>query len=350
MGVILAVVKNVGGTNAVLPVMDLLKEKHHIHWIAQEDGRGKEVLKSIGQNFGLGPASAEIYRDSVSAIISSTCSTVGRDLARFFKDYCPIIVIQDQWTAGLYDVWTYPEYRPDYILVNDKLDKSLVLKAWPDFNANHVKVTGYPAVDKYVNFDIQSAKTRVKNTLSLIKNKPIVLFAGQWRETGHAITELVRALNEIEHNIYLIARPHPAMKDNSPTEVPLWDKALAGFYSGTLISDSLSCSISDIIASSDLVLSMYSTALNEAAILRIPNIAILYPGHGSRLYTDVTKLEEYPMVSLGCTAKARNYEELVRLIKIALTSDIGLRQAQEKTFQLDGKNALRAAEFISSLI
>lgn len=346
------VCRDVGGANTLLPVANLLREKHQIRWIAQENGRGKDILKNSSQDFefysSLSAISA-ISKGPVAAVVSSMCSTAGQDLARFFKGLCPIITIQDQWTAGLHDVWADPKHRPDYVLVNDELDKAFVLRAWPGFDVNRVSVTGYPALDKYANLDVQDAKTRVKNTLSLSDDKPVILFAGQWWQTGHAITELVRALNELGRNIYLIARPHPAMKDNTPDEVPLWERALAEFRSGTLV-DSSFCGISDVIAASDLVLSMYSTTLNEAAILRLPNIAILYPDHGLKVYIEVAKSDDYPMVSLGCTAKAGNYEELRGLIRTALTSDLGLRPAQERTFQLDGKNAQRAADFISSLI
>lgn len=349
MGVILAVCKDVGGTNALLPVMNLLKKNHQIRWIAQDNGRGRDVLNGLGQSFELYSSLNQVSKDGVVAVVSSMCSTAGQDLARRFKGSCPVITIQDLWTAGLYDVWTDPKYRSDYILVNDELDKMFVLQAWLNFCADRVIITGYPALDKYANFDIQSAKTKVKNLLSLVNNKPIILFAGQWWQTGHAITELVHVLNELRQDVYLIARLHPAMKDNTPEEVPLWEQALAEFNSGTLV-DSSSCGISDVIAVSDLVLSMYSTTLTEAAILRLPNIAILYPDHGLKVYIETAKSDNYPMVSLGCTAKAGNYEELRKLVHTALTSDLGLRSAQEKVFNLDGNNASRAAEFISSLI
>lgn len=346
---IVFVCRDVGGANALLPVADLLNKKNQIRWLVQEDGRGKDVLKNLGRDFEIYSFSGQASKDNIAAVVSSMCSKAGQDLARHFKGFCPIIAIQDQWTAGLNDIWTDPCCRPDYILVNDRLDRNFVLKTWPGYGENRVVITGYPALDKYVNLDINGIKTSVKKRLSLIENKPIVLFAGQWWQTGHAITELIKALNDLRLDIYLIARPHPAMKDNTPEELPLWNDALANFKSGTLV-DSSSVGISDVIAVSDLVLSMYSTTLNEAAILRLPNIAILYPGYGLKVYQDVSKLYEYPMVSLGCTAKAQNREELKRLVRTALTGDLGLRSAQEETFHLDGKNALRAAEFILSLL
>lgn len=350
MKVILAVCKDVGGANALLPVMDVLGINYQIRWIAQENGRGKDVLGSLGYNFEFYSPSSQISKDNVVAVVSSMCSTAGQDLVKSFRGYCPIVTIQDQWTAGLNDVWTDVENRPNYVLVNDELDKKFVLKAWPDFNKDRVVITGYPALDKYLDFDVQAAKKRVKDKLPLTENKPIILFAGQWWQTGHAITELVSVLNELGVDTYLIARPHPAMKDNTPEEVPLWEQALAEFRSGTLVDSSSYKNISDLIAVSDLVLSMYSTTLNEAAILRLPNIAILYPDHGFKVYAEGSKLDEYPMVSLGCTAKAQDRQELRELVRVGLGGNLNLHLAQEKTFQLDGKNALRAAKLILSLI
>lgn len=350
MSKIVFVCRDVGGANALLPVANLLRKKNQIQWVVQENGRGKDVLKSSGQDFELYSSASEISKDSVNAFVSSMCSTAGQELAPHFKGSCPVVAIQDQWACGLYNVWNDPKCRPDYILVNDELDKDFVLKAWPDFDPDGIIITGYPALDKYAHLDVQGVKTRVKNTLSLSLQKPVVLFAGQWGHTGHAIMELVKALNEIRQEVSLIVRPHPAMKDNAPEEMPLWEQALAEFHSGTLISDSSPCTMPDVIAASDLVLSMYSTSLCEAAIMRIPNIAILYPDHGMKEYVEVAKTDNYPMVSLGCTAKASNYEELVQLVRTSLSSDLGLRSAQEKTFNLDGNNAFRAANFISSIL
>ena len=349
MKTVLAVCKNVGGANALLPVMDLLKANYRIRWIVQDDGRAKDVLKSLGYEFDLFLSVERVYKEDIIAIVSGMCATVGQALSRHFKGLYPVITIQDQWGAYLGDVWSDPEHRPDYILVNDQLDKDIVLKTWFPYESKKVVITGYPALDKYANLDVQSVRKRVKNVLSIKDNRPVVLFTGQWWHRGHAIGELVKALNEIKLDVYLIARPHPAMKDNASEEIPLWDRALTEFHSGTLI-DSSCCDTFDIITASDLVISMYSATLQEAATIKIPNIAILYLNQGMKKYIEVTRMDNYPMVSLGCTAKAGNYEELVRLLKTALTSDLGLRPAQEEAFSLDGKNALRAADFISSLV
>lgn len=350
MGSIWAVCRDVGGTNALIPVMDLLKTKYKIRWIAQENGRGKEVLESLGYNFDIFSYD-RLFQDknTPNLVVSSMCSDAGHSLARFLKGICPIVAIQDQWTAGLNDVWINEEYQPDFVLVNDEFDKSLVLKAWFGINPHSIVVTGYPALDKYARFEIQAIKTRVRTKLLLIDDKPVVLFAGQWQQTGHALGELVRALNEIGREVYLVARIHPAMKDNAPEELPLWERALAEFHSGVVV-DSSYLDISDVLAASDAVLSMYSTILTEAAVLKLPNIAILYPGYGQKVYRETAKLEEYPMVSSGCTAMARDYAELRDLVYRALSSGLGLCAAQEKTFRLDGKNAERAADFISRLI
>lgn len=348
MRVILAVCKDVGGANALLPVMDILESMYQIRWIAQENGRGKDVLGSLGHNFEFYSPSNQISKDNVVAVVSSMCSTAGQDLVKIFKGHCPIITIQDQWGAYLTDTWN--EHRPDYILVNDDIDKEIVLKFWHQYGSNQVVITGYPALDKYAYFDVLLARVKVKDYLSLVLGKPVILFAGQWWNSGHALTELVSVINDLGEDVYLVARPHPGMRDNVPEEVPLWEKALADFNSGTVVDSSSYKNMSDLIAASDIVISMYSTTLMEAAILRLPNIAVLYPNHGMREYAEATKLDEFPMVSLGCTAKAENRQELRDSVRTGLTGDLNLHSAQEKTFQLDGKNSLRAAKFISSLI
>ncbi len=346
---IVAVCKDTGGFNAIFPVIELLKDLYQIHWIAQADGRAKDMLKERGCEFKIYNSSAIDTKDVV-ALVSSTCSLAGQLMTPDFKKTCPVILVQDQWTAGINDVWTDSTSRPNYVLVNDWLDKDIFLSSWPEFRDNQVIVTGYPALDKYASVELKTVRGRTRKTLGIEDSWKVVLFSGQWWHSGHALNEVVQSLNYLRLPVCLIARPHPAMKDNSPEEVSVWENALQQFKFGKLISDSSVCNISDVIAASDLVVSMFSTTLMEAAVLRIPNIAVLYPGHGLKLYKEVANTEEYPLVELGCCLEARDRDKLCELISLVLSFRINIRTNQERVFKLDGKNSTRAAQFIDSVI
>lgn len=82
---ILAACKDVGGANVLLPIMDLLKKSYQIRWIAQDNGRGKDVLKGLGCEFELFSLVENISQSNVMALISSMCSTAGQALISKFK-------------------------------------------------------------------------------------------------------------------------------------------------------------------------------------------------------------------------------------------------------------------------
>ena len=103
--------------------------------------------------------------------------------------------------------------------------------------------------------------------------------------------------------------------------------------------------MASLIAASSVVLASYSTVLVEAAALRKSAIAVLYPDT-AEMYRELAGMWEFPLVSLGCCAKATNREELCYLLQSAFGGDLGLRENQEKIFRLDGQNARRVANFI----
>jgi hypothetical protein len=60
-------------------------------------------------------------------------------------------------------------------------------------------------------------------------------------------------------------------------------------------------------------------------------------------------MPEFPLVELGCSAKATSRGWLRWLLEIAFDGKLGFESAQRKAFRLDGRNAERVADFIQSL-
>jgi hypothetical protein len=328
----------VGGTNSVKPVIELLAidKDVRITWAKNEN----EVMEYLG-------------RHQPSIGITSPCSGVGRFMTQVIN--APTVAIQNQWRAGL-DIWDEVLHKPEYIFVNDELDKQIVLDVWPPEDQSiEVIVTGYPAMDQYADFDVEAARSRAGSLgINVSGDFPIVLFAGQWWHTGQAIMETVDALNAVGKRVNFIPRMHPNMAKMSYEEMPAWKSALAEFRLGNLVLNSGHVPIEDLIATATVVVSMFSTVLQEAAILQKQNIAILYPDTGASLYKREAGLnvQDYPLVSLGCTTLVQNRDELIdRLMEAMLSGDgLGLQSKQKEAFLNDGKNTQRAVDFIRSLI
>ncbi len=346
-----AVCKDPGGTNGVLPVVRVLRERGHMVSLIA-NGKAVELLN---HKEGVMPykTAEEVLKDFVGypdALITSMCSQggVGRDLIPWLRGRVPTVALQDFWGGTLWD--EFAKVRPDYITTNDQVGKEIIQTAWPDFNPDHIKITGFPALDKYKSVDVGAVTEQVRAALGLNENKPIILVGGQSEFSGQMLKEVIACLNTIGQNVYLIPRAHPRMKDNWPEEVAPWQEAMEQFRAGTLIRDSSACDTPSVIACSSLVISMYSTIQIEAAVLRKPTISVWYPEMEQLWYQSTNeKMGEFPLVRLGCAAKAENREALCELLRQALSGDLGLLANQEQNFQLDGKNAERVADFVESL-
>lgn len=354
MSKILAVCKNPGGTAGVIPVVKILRRRGcQVTLVA--NGKAIELLTAAHEDFVACATADEALTQcpAPDALITSMCSSggVGFELARRWHGLVPIFALQDFWGGALKTVWTGPTDRPDYICVNDEVGAAIVQKAWPEFQTDHILITGYPALDKYVHYDTAATARAVHETLTIDQSLPIVLFAGQLEGTGHVLTEVVAALNDLRLDVYFIPRLHLRMKDDAPQELPACQAALDNF-SGRLIANSSACDTQSLIASAQVVISAYSTALVEAAVLGKENISVLYPEVGMAIFQQGTGgiMNEFPLVTLGCSAKATSREELTALLKQSFTSGLGLRPAQERHFRLDGQNASRVAEQIEQLV
>jgi len=348
------VCKDPGGTNGIIPVNEeLTKMNHHARLVATGNALERLPLSKI--KFYTLEEALEI--DLLPDIfITSMCQRggVGRNLIPLMKaSGIPVITVQDIWGGQLIPEWEDSKFRPDYICVNDEINTEAVRRAWPEFKEDKIITTGFPALDRYAGYDISSISERARSGLNIPKNGFVVLYCDQIDFAGDMVLEVIEALNKINNdNVYFIPRMHPRLKKESPEELPKWEKAMTKFSGGTLIKESQEYSTSDIVAASDVVLSMFSTVNIEAATLRKPNICIMYPDMGMALYTKACGkvTDDFPLISLGCSKKVTTRRGLTEALDQSIFGDLGLRHNQEKTFRLDGKNASRVADLVASLV
>jgi len=351
-----AVGKDPGGLAGLMPVVKLLRANHEVKLIA--NGKAVELLTEARESFFQydSPEAALSEGGLPDIYITTMCTDggLGHALVPIMRKHCPVVALQDFWGAGLLAEWLDPEYRPDYICLNDELGAELVLRAWPGYSEEQVAISGFPALDRYAGYDVLSVAEKTKSKLGLMDGRPIVLFAGGAWGTGQVFCELVQCLNSIGQEVYLIPRPHPRMADDYPKEMTGWERAVKMFQSGSLVLDPGERDIKDLVATASLVVSTYSTVLAEAATLTKPNISIFYDKDVLADFQSDTGgiLERPAFVELACTAMAENREELVDLLEKSFSGELGreLQDAQQRIFRLDGKNAQRVVEFIEGLL
>lgn len=356
----LVVCKDPGGVNAVLPVYDaLVRGGGSAVLIAS--GKAVELLQNGSCSFRWYPSAEAALVDipNPAALVASMCSSgssseIGRALVPLLRGRCPTIAVQDFWGAGLRTTWKDAALHPDSIVVNDHVDAAIVQRAWPDYKLDRIAVLGYPALDRYACMDVGAISSRVRAELGIASEEPVITFAGQLHHSGAMLADVARAIAGVGQPVCLIPRAHPRMRNDAPHEVSRWEAAIAQFQSGRCITDTTRWSTSEIVAASTVVISMYSTVLIEAASVRRPTIAVLYPDVGMAELLESTGgiMPEFPLVELGCCAKAVDPESLRIAVGDAVSGRLAkrLRPAQERVFQLDGKNAERVAEFVRERI
>lgn len=366
MAKIWACVQDPGGMNCVIPVVhELLKDNHVITLLLYGTSKSliqSEKAKFITDNITL------YYVDSINEFISdelregahpelfltSMCTDggLGSVIMRFLKGKCPTVSLQDYWGGGLKD---FADNRPDYIVVNDEIGAKLVLEAWGGYDSQRIKILGYPAFDKYSGMNVNKVSLEVKRKLGMTERKwPVVLVAGQGDGTGNLISEVVFALDNIgEEPFYVIPRPHPRTKVDYPEQMQLWQEAIARLNKGRIIVDFFEqTDTASLLAASDIIVSMFSTVLIEAAVLRKIPIAVLYEDCGAKLFKDSVGglMNEFPLVELACCKKADSRTELCIQFYEALGRRTWLSTRQQEVFQTDGRNARRVADFVTSLL
>ena len=147
MGYGLAVCKNPGGTNGLLPVFQELRKDYKVKLLA--NGNAVTQLFNAREAFEFYPTVEEVLANypNPDFLITSMCDSddggMGRELIPPLRGHCPTFGLQDYWEATLSVEWADPKYRPDYIFVNDRVGAEIVLKAWPYFTNSRILQTGF---------------------------------------------------------------------------------------------------------------------------------------------------------------------------------------------------------------
>lgn len=271
----------------------------------------------------------------------------GRDLIPMVRDTTTTVLLQSLW--GGFAGWG-PQHQPDYVITNDHMAEGMIRTLWPTLAAGAVYKTGFPMLDQYAGFDLQAEARQAREMLRLNHN-PTVVFAGQSDATSAMLSELIEVLNPHRNYINFAPRPHPRMRTDYPAEAALWDKALTNYRGELVVNEH--CSMRQMVALAynfGAVVSMYSTALLEAAAARTSAVAMLYPEAEQAFRKENPGLGFFPLVALGCAAHVVTRDDLTHTISTAIARGNIWRGAQEQHITTDGQNARRAAGVVISLL
>lgn len=374
----LAVCKNPGGTNGLLPVVKELRKDFKVRLLA--NGNAVTQLFNARESFEFYPTVIDVLENHLNPnfLITSMCDSdnggIGRDLIPVFRGRCPIFGLQDYWGATLTVEWADPKYRPDYIFVNDKVGAEIVLKAWPDFTEDRIIQNGFPMMDQYANIglvDQRQARNEINAKLGIDDETKIIFFpCGIMKGASQLLDEVLKAVEILiqtspQGKLRIIPRAHPRFHLIAPEEFQPWQEILGRFtqeYSNLIVTDQniVRADINWLLLAADVVISDYSTTLLQAGILGgraagKANISVCYLETVAEQFNKALGglADEPPFVTLGCTLKADNLRDLANKLHLSLYDKetvTRLFENQQKFLRADGQNARRVADFIKNIL
>lgn len=362
--------------NDVRPIGDILSEMgHEVFRLA--NGVSVEHLRAAGKEVTqvVSTKQALWLCPNPDVLLTSMCSDggVGRDLAPLLRGKAKIVAVQGQWWArvGPGESWHDRIYRPDYLIVNDRVGKDIVGTAWPDFPRMRMRSLGFAALDALHGFDVVESRSWVRTRLGISPETYVVYVSGQLWGSGEVMEEITVVLEEItvvldalyarsRRDVVILASKHPRFDLSNPelaVEASRWEASLAKMKHVRCISlPRPGESVSELyrIACADLVVGGFSTALMHAAGLRKPAISVMYKnGDMERQFIKEAGglIDRYPLVTLGAVAEARSSHELTKNVALAVSGELESRLLpyQQMYVAVDGGSARRTADFITSL-
>ena len=343
--------KDPGGTAGMMPVVRELHSRGVVVRLFAE-GAALQICEREGLPTETPLLEQLALHDELPKLfVTAMCSGggLGRDLVPHLRPrgvWC--VALQDSWGARLMTDWADTIYRPHDIVVNDHVGEAIVNAAWQDWSG--VIVSGYPALDRFAGIDPALERQLVRDRYGIPRDARVILFGGQVKGTSAVLAEAIAAVRQVG-GCFLVPRRHPRLPVNAPDDARRWEEIMGAFPKDMLLPQLDAATMDEALAVSDVVVAAFSTVLVEASVMRKPAIAVLMPETGMKRFREETGgiMEEHPLVSLGCVAKATSHEELVSCIAVGLAGH-PRRLLQERAFQVDGKNAARLVDvFMESL-
>lgn len=248
------------------------------------------------------------------------------------------------------DVWgaeSRSRAVPDFICTLDSFGRKRI-EVWGPYQARmpHIHVTGSPAMDGLRAVKDKGAEMGI---CDMIQGRGVFtcLLAGQDESTTPVIEGLIQALNMVDNGNYvLIPRLHPKFMKQDEFCTP-WFKALTK-AKGEVLWVGPRVTTQELIGEVDVVVSVYSNALIEAAALGSVPVSWVSDIGRQKMRENLGGLERFPLVSLACCIEVGSPEEfLLRACADSREATDVLKRCGE-VFPCDGKNTERVVAAIES--
>ncbi len=225
--------KDPGGTNFLLPVLSILKERG-FPMVLYTTGHTRDKAQ-LPPGFESVSSAEEVAPDIVIRTYADTKRCASRALP---SD------LEKKWRSATFiDIEDYPAgpgrtiqakggRAPDWLcVINDSAKEARVKhhRRGVDPRPDHIVVTGSPVFDIYAGADHESRKREAREKLG-VTNEFVVLFSGQNPPaTPIALEQTVRALNALrtDKKLILVFSRHP--RDKSDESLAKYTKALGSF-------------------------------------------------------------------------------------------------------------------------
>lgn len=340
--------RDVGASNACLPVIKILKDKG-VPVSVYAEGSAYQCFKEKF-SFITECKMDDLFDFVKPSLVVATCAMTGGavpiDLTNEAKKRnLPVLLVEDMWSAHSPFKWGI---LPDGVCVMDEFAKNLILKSWPNYSESNIHITGSSIFDKFASIDTESARCKLRWILGLNENWPVVFFPATGLVSGmsQVIRMLVNALNSLNISVYFILRDHPSVSFSKASE---YRSELRNLKIERII-DSSNLTSNEVNAGSDIVVGTFSSMIAEACYMRKP-VLIIWTSEIARTLIEATNksLTEWPITNLGAALKAGSVDEIKICLKKIINGDTAdVLQAQQKHFRADGLSASRIASVILS--
>jgi len=343
------VAEHPGGLQAIMAVwMQLVLLGYDVH-IVVPCGSSAEVVLSNSDSANIPwqawDTAEEVLREHKDAVVlvASMCASGGflEALVQGFR-HGPRIFIQEIGQGGL----DLP--APDVFCIGDP-DSIERIRKISEFSQVRFEVTGFPSLDEVAGWRLTPKEIReARYKLGMEDDsRPSVLFVGDVEaSTVDDLREVVLSTKASGKDTYLIARPHPRMKDDACAG---WDGVLEDLKTGSIEAIDASDFEGKIVAVVDVVIGRGSTMMVHAAILGKQVISVLYPEQ-ARILFDITGIPHFFLALCGCATEADDKSKLDAYVASALKDSPKLTSHQNVHWEKTGEAALEVARVVDRCI
>ncbi len=375
---ILATSWHPGGANAISPVIKLLRAEKKTEVVVigyqfsekifQNDGIDYRTIESYGlKDISVDSMEKFLVRESPDLILIGTAAQDenNRDvieqtitLAAKRKDVKSLAVL-DFWgnySLRFNDVYTGEEFKflPDKIAIMDSYAERAMLKE--GFQRDRLVITGSPDFDELENMAESFAepeKQRIQSKIGLDVDMLIFYVANVWKKEvdklGFWDLDNLKLINEVlselpvgfENKVGIVTKLHPRTPEEDSKEVNQYiNQAPGGKIK--LVAD---INPEELILSSDLVLTAYSTLGIKAVYMKKPCISI-QPGLKTEDSLEILTKNE--IIPVGYTKE--NCKSLIN--KAIKDKDYREQELIKKAsnFKTDGKATERVKKLVYQLL